>query len=134
MRPYLLGYGLLCLVLAALVVATQVRARVDGTAALALLPPLVGLAIGPLLGQARPASHLDRHRAVQRHRVVLILLPWLGPRLEAIDPGSMRTRLAVTFGLTAALALVLVVVVDANREETSIRNRCWRRRSRWRSA
>ena len=51
MRPYLLGYGLLCVVLAGLVVATQLLARVDGRLRWLCCILLSSLAIGPLLGQ-----------------------------------------------------------------------------------
>jgi PAS domain S-box-containing protein len=53
--------------------------------------------------------------------LALIAVPWLGPALERIDPRSLRTRLAVTLGISSALALILLVTVDTTREEGSLR-------------
>jgi PAS domain S-box-containing protein len=121
LRPFLPWYGLLLVLFGALVVVTQLSARASVKVRWLGCLALVATAVGPLLGQAIVNRIWTGIALYGETAVVLLLLPWLGPLLERIDPGSMRTRLAVTFALTGALALVLIVVVDANREETSIR-------------
>jgi PAS domain S-box-containing protein len=121
MSPGLLWLGPLLMLFGALVVVTQLNARANATLRWLCCLALVIVTIAPLLGQAIALRVWTGIALYGGTSAALLLLPWLGPRLERIDPGSLRTRLAVTFGLTAALALILVVVVDANREETSIR-------------
>ena len=48
---------------------------------------------------------------------VLVVLAWLGPRLQRIDPGSLRTRLALILAAAVAVPLLVVVPLYANEEE-----------------
>ena len=47
------------------------------------------------------------------------VLPWLGPRLQAADPASLRTRLALTCAAAAALPLVAAVALVTDQEEAT---------------
>jgi signal transduction histidine kinase len=48
-------------------------------------------------------------------------LPWLRPRLRRTDPGSLRTRLALAFGLAVSVPLVTTMALVTNQVEQSAR-------------
>lgn len=47
----------------------------------------------------------------------LLVLPWLGPVLMRVDPGSLRTRLGLVLAMTAAAPLLLAVTFVAAQQE-----------------
>ena len=49
------------------------------------------------------------------------LLPWLRPRLRRSDPASLRTRLALAFGLAVSLPLVITMALVTSQVERSAR-------------
>ena len=46
--------------------------------------------------------------------VLAAVLPWLGPRLHAVDSHALQTRLAISLAVAAALPLVLVAALAAD--------------------
>jgi signal transduction histidine kinase len=48
-------------------------------------------------------------------------LPWLRPRLRRSDPASLRTRLALAFGLAVSVPLVVTMALVTNQVERSAR-------------
>ncbi|MDP8924711.1 MAG: ATP-binding protein [Chloroflexota bacterium] len=53
---------------------------------------------------------------------ILGLLPWLSPRLRCVDPGSLRTRVALALAIAAALPLTVALALEADREERAARD------------
>jgi signal transduction histidine kinase len=49
------------------------------------------------------------------------LLPWLRPKLRRSDPASLRTRLALAFGLAVSVPLVITMALVTNQVERSAR-------------
>jgi signal transduction histidine kinase len=47
---------------------------------------------------------------------LLVVLPWVGPRLRQIDPASLRVRLCLALALGAAVPVLVVASFDADRE------------------
>lgn len=59
--------------------------------------------------------------------LLLGLLPWLRPYLRRTDPGSLRTRLALAFGLAVSLPLVITMALVTNQVEQSARAKAYSR-------
>lgn len=53
--------------------------------------------------------------------ILITFLPWLRPRLRRTDPGSLRTRLALAFGLAVSVPLVITMALVTNQVEQSAR-------------
>lgn len=53
--------------------------------------------------------------------LMIILLPWLGPRLQWVDRTSLYSRMALILSITAGLPLVLTVSLVSAREEAAVR-------------
>ena len=49
--------------------------------------------------------------------LILALLPWLSRRLAALDPASLRTRLAFSLATATSVALVLTAAIATSQEE-----------------
>lgn len=49
--------------------------------------------------------------------LLLVLLPWVAHRIYAVDPRSLRTRLALLLGLIAGLPLVIATAIISHHEE-----------------
>jgi signal transduction histidine kinase len=59
--------------------------------------------------------------------LLILLLPWLRPRLRRTDPGSLRTRLALAFGLAVSVPLVITMALVTNQVEQSARTEAFSR-------
>ena len=51
---------------------------------------------------------------------VIAILPWLGPRLVRLNPGSLQTRLALALAIPTALAILAAIALDTAREERAV--------------
>lgn len=49
--------------------------------------------------------------------MVILLLPWLGPRMQRVDPSSIYIRLALVMAITAALPLVVSVALITRQDD-----------------
>ena len=58
---------------------------------------------------------------------LIALLPWLRPRLRRSDPRSLRTRLALAFGLAVSIPLVLTMAIVTDQIERSARTEAFSR-------
>ena len=58
---------------------------------------------------------------------LIALLPWLRPRLRRTDPASLRTRLALAFGLAVSVPLVITMALVTNQVEQSARTEAFSR-------
>jgi signal transduction histidine kinase len=52
---------------------------------------------------------------------LIAFLPWLRPHLRRTDPGSLRTRLALAFGLAVSVPLVITMALVTSQVERSAR-------------
>src|SRR5262249_4843520 len=52
---------------------------------------------------------------------LIAALPWLRTRLKRTDPGSLRTRLALAFGLAVSVPLVVTMALVTNQVEQAAR-------------
>ncbi|MFN8636786.1 MAG: ATP-binding protein [Chloroflexota bacterium] len=104
-----------------LVIATQLLALTPGILRWSASLVLVAVALLPILARTLSQQIWTGIALALLMTLVLVAGPWIGSLLERIDPRSLRTRLAVTLAISSALALILVVTVDANREEQSLR-------------
>lgn len=121
LRSHEWWYGSNMVLLGVAVVATQLLARARWWHRWLPTVLLIGLVTVPLLVRSM-AQHLWTGMTIYALvTCTLATSPLLGPLLERIDPRSLRTRLAVTLAVSSALALILVVIVDTNREESSLR-------------
>ena len=59
--------------------------------------------------------------------VLIAALPWLRPHLRRTDPGSLRTRLALAFGLAVSVPLVITMALVTNQVEQSAREEAYSR-------
>jgi PAS domain S-box-containing protein len=121
MRADPVRHGLIFLFCGALVVGTQLAARAHWWMRWLAALLLVGVVLLPLLARALAQQVWTGITLYGLIGPAVIATAWLGPFLERIDPRSLRVRLAVTLAVSSALALILVVAVDANREESSLR-------------
>ena len=58
---------------------------------------------------------------------LVALLPWLRPRLRRSDPASLRTRLALAFGLAVSVPLVVTMALVTSQVERSARSEAFSR-------
>jgi PAS domain S-box-containing protein len=123
MRGYVVWYGTGYAVSGALVVATQLDAKARWWMRWPASLVLVALVLAPLLARSVSQQVWTGLTIFAVVTLTTRAAPALGPLLDRIDPRSLRTRLAVTLAISSALALIAVVIVDTNREESSLRAR-----------
>jgi signal transduction histidine kinase len=58
---------------------------------------------------------------------LIAALPWLRPRLRRSDPASLRTRLALAFGLAVSVPLVVTMALVTNQVEQAARTEAYSR-------
>jgi PAS domain S-box-containing protein len=122
MRPYLAWYGVGFVLCGGAVILTQIRARLSWWVRWLALLLLVGAILAPMFVRAFALQAWTGIALYGGSSLVLLARPWLGPFLERRDGRSLATRLAVTFSVSSAVALVAIVTVNANREEASLRS------------
>jgi len=116
-RPYLLPCGSALLLSGALLVAAHLRsaparhflwvAHLAAGAAFAVYGRLFSLPFRAWTGLA----------LYWGGGLALALLPWLSRRLAALDPASLRTRLAFSLATATSVALVLTAAIATSQEE-----------------
>jgi signal transduction histidine kinase len=116
-RPYLLPCGSALLLSGALLVAAHLRsaparhflwvAHLATGAAFAVYGMLFSLPFRAWTGLA----------LYWGGGLALALLPWLSRRLAALDPASLRTRLAFSLATATSVALVLTAAIATSQEE-----------------
>jgi signal transduction histidine kinase/DNA-binding response OmpR family regulator/HPt (histidine-containing phosphotransfer) domain-containing protein len=116
-RGYLPWYGLVFLASGLAVCWVQLRPVrspvLYGSAHLLLSGALLAF----MLGVPLPGGSWSGVLYYGGFGVLVAVLPWLGPRLRAIDPHALRTRLAIALAAAAALPLVLVAALAADLQE-----------------
>ena len=120
-RPYLLLYGLGFLVGGIGVVWTQLRQQ-SRPALLWGSHLLLGVALsafGPPI--AFPNRAFTTIAYYNGFGLLIALLPALRPRLRRTDPASLRTRLALAFGLAVSVPLVITMALVTGQGERSAR-------------
>src|SRR5581483_5426349 len=120
-RPYLAYYGAGFVLGGLGVVWTQPRARAPRPLfwATHLLLGLTMVAYGPPLAlTARAFTSIAYYVGFG---LLLAGQPWLRPRLRRSDPHSLRTRLALAFGLAVSVPLVLTMALVTDQIERSAR-------------
>ena len=126
-RPYLLLYGAGFLAGGLGVMWSHLRPAVPtpvfwgshlllGTALSAFGPPV-----------ALPSRAFTTFAYYNGFGLLLALLPWLRPHLRRTDPGSLRTRLALAFGVAVSLPLVVTMALVTNQVEQSARAEAYSR-------
>ena len=126
-RPYLLLYGLGFLVGGVGVVWSHLHAATS-------IPIAWGshLLLGVALSTFGPPVSLPNRAFTSiayynGFGALVILLPWLRPRLRRSDPASLRTRLALAFGLAVSVPLVVTMALVTSQVERSARDEAYSR-------
>jgi len=120
-RPYLTYFGVGFLVGGIGVVWTQLRSHPSHPAywAAHLLLGLTMCAFGPLLASANRAFTSIAY--YDGFGILITLLPSMRARLRRSDPRSLRTRLALAFGLAVSVPLVVTMALVTDQIERSAR-------------
>lgn len=121
-RPYLTYYGTGFLFGGVGVVWAQLRLQSSRPLVWAahLVLGLALFAYGPVV--AYPNRAFTSIAYYNGFGTLLALLPWLRPRLRRSDPRSLRTRLALAFGLAVSIPLVLTMALVTDQIERSARS------------
>jgi signal transduction histidine kinase len=126
-RPYLLWYGLGFVVGGLGVVWSQLHTATP--------TPIVWgahLLLGMSLSTFGPPVSLPNRAFIplayyNGFGALIGLLPWLRPRLRRSDPASLRTRLALAFGLAVSVPLVITMALVTSQVERSARTEAFSR-------
>jgi len=120
-RPYLTAYGLAFFLGGVGVVWTQLR---TGSSSFMHWTSHLMLALG-LVAFGPPVSLPNRaFTSIAFYNgfgVLIALLPWLRPRLRRADPRSLRTMLALAFGLAVSAPLVVTVALVTDQVDRAAR-------------
>ena len=122
MRPYPFVHGMVFLACSLFLLVTHLTVRAAAWSRQSSAVLFAAVVLVPMLVRGA-AGQWNSSTTYGVTSVALITGYWLGPLLEQIDPRSLRTRLAVALGISTALALIVVVTVDTNREEASLRSK-----------
>jgi signal transduction histidine kinase len=120
-RPYLLYYGLGFFVGGIGVIWSHLRPQTPAAVSWGfhlLLASALSLFGPPVAWPNRAFTTIAYYNGFG---VVIGLLPWLRPRLRRTDPGSLRTRLALAFGVAVSLPLVITMALVTSQVEQSAR-------------
>ena len=115
-RPALPWYGAAFLGCGLILLAAHLSGRVPVGARWAALLLAAGVFLAFAAAVALPGRLWASVAYYGTFGVAVALLPWLGPRLDRIDPASLRTRLALALASVAALPLILAMSLVTDRQ------------------
>ncbi len=115
-RPYLGWYGAIFLSGGLALVVTQIRPQAPRLAVLASYWLVAGAFYAFGLPNAGKAAWTGI-AYFGGFGAILVLLPWLAPRLSRIDISSLRARLALSLAAATAIPLLLIVAAGAEYSE-----------------
>ena len=126
-RPYLLAYGLGFLVGGLGVIWSHLHSSLPTPIVWGshLLLGVALSAFGPPV--AFPNRAFTTIAYYNGFGALIATLPWLRPRLRRSDPASLRTRLALAFGLAVSVPLVVTMALVTNQVERSARDEAFSR-------
>ena len=122
LAPYQHWHGASLVVASLLAIWAQLDVRTPRWASWPAVLVLVGIGVLPMFARAFTQGIWTGITLHGICTIALLSAPWLGPRLDRIDPRSLNTRLAMTLAISSAVALITIVTIDANREESSLRS------------
>ena len=120
-RPYLLLYGLGFLVGGLGVVWAQLHPATPIPVVWGVASAARDGALGVRAAGRAPNRAFTSFAYYNGFGALIGMLPWLRPRLRRSDPASLRTRLALAFGLAVSVPLVITMALVTNQVERSAR-------------